>query len=544
MNKQYEQLIADYLAGETVDDLLIEACKNDAELLVYLSENLAFNRIVAFAAHAKSDEVFNSEMAKRLENIELNTERFVTPNNSNNLNKNNANSSIKPLALASEKAQNQPKKSTWQPLFALCASLVVAVLIGFNTFSEKHIAIVNKVVGAKHQQTLLNEGFLINAGKFSLSQGYAEITLNNGVMLLLEAPIELSIKNVEHISLLNGNLVARVPEQAIGFKIDTPSSEIVDLGTEFGVSVDIKGKSQVHVLTGEVKVRSSDKEEYEHLIENQARAFDLTSQVAIIKSNPSLFMRTLPGKTIEKPEYLHWSFDQQTGTKLTCDGNGIAGKCYNANVKSLLKTPTKLSFTTGKFADALYFNGIDTWLETDFSGIGGNKPRTVAFWMKTPPKFDPQFSFGILSWGLSDKFSAWQISPNPQESLGPLGRIRIGTNHAEVIGTTDITDNNWHHVAIVLFGGEHADLSTHILIYIDGKLEKTSKKSIAKVFTELNHPKSKPLTMGKNIAFNNPKNTKQHYRFFKGWLDEVYIFDSALNEKQISRLITSNTVNK
>lgn len=530
MNKQYEQLIADYLAGEPVDDLLIEACKNDAELLAQLVDDIAFNRIISFTLNAKDDQQFNDEIAQRLANVEL------LP-----IQHSQFNSKSKSSPTSINKSTKQPKRF-WQPLWAICASLIIAIFISINYFPNQPIAIVNKVVGAKSQELTINAGLAINSGEFSLSQGYAEVTLNNGVILLLEAPIELAIQNVDHITLRKGNLVARVPEQAIGFTIDTPSSEIIDLGTEFGVSVDKQGSSQVHVLTGEVKVRSSDKTEYEHLVENQARAFNLQSQVAIIKNNPSLFMRALPGKSLKQPEYLHWSFNQQAGATLTCDGNGINGKCYDAAYKSLFDGSQKPSFTAGKFSEALYFNGTDSWLTTEFSGIGGNKPRTVAFWMKTPAKFETQYAFGILSWGLSDKLSAWQISPNPQQELGPLGRIRIGTNHAEVIGTTDLTDNNWHHVAIVLFGGEHANLSTHVLIYIDGNLEKTSKKSIAKIFTELNHPKSKPLTMGRNIAFNNPKNTQQQYRFFKGWLDEVYIFDSALNADQISNLINTNTV--
>lgn len=544
MSNNYEQLIADYLAGENVDDRLIQACKNDTKLLNQLKDDVVFSRIIAFTLQTKDDKTFCDEISQQLANVSLITPSGLSTNDTSkrtglsDTTKNNA---------AENAAQPKANNRKWQPLFALCASLILAVVffIGNNKLNHPTapLAVINKVVAAKNQSIALSEGQTLEAGDFSLSQGYAEMTLNNGVVLLLEAPISLLINTVDRITLLEGNLVARVPEQAIGFTINTPSAEIVDLGTEFGVAVDTNGESQVHVLTGEVKVRSSNKADFEYLIENQARSFNLQEQVAIIDSKPDLFMRALPGKSAEQPDYLHWTFDQQAGTKLDCIGNGINGRCFDAQFKSLSGTATKPTFSQGKFNDSLYFNGTDDWLETSFAGIGGNKPRTVAFWLKIPENFKVENAYGILSWGLSDKLSAWQISPNPQEELGPLGRIRIGTNHGEVIGTTDLTDNQWHHVAIVLFGGEHANLSTHVLIYINGQLEKTSKKSIAKIFTKLNHPKSKPLTMGKNIAFSNPNNKKQHNRFFKGWLDEVYLFDSALDQQQVTQLMQRNQVN-
>jgi hypothetical protein len=46
--------------------------------------------------------------------------------------------------------------------------------------------------------------------------------------------------------------VAKVPQQAIGFSLDTPTARIVDLGTEFGVIVGLS-TTEVHVLQGEVE---------------------------------------------------------------------------------------------------------------------------------------------------------------------------------------------------------------------------------------------------------------------------------------------------
>lgn len=517
MNSQYNELIAAYLAGDDVEQEMIKACQQDAELLAELSKQVAFSRVVAFVLQAQDDELFIQTFKQRLDH-----ETQQETRKSNVL-----------LALFKSHA-------AWRYSLAACVSLFSILFIVQQYFVVTSLGMVAKVVEAQSQKGIVLSGDDVANGQFALTKGYAEITLNNGVALLLEAPIKLNLRSVDHITLVEGSLVANVPDGAEGFQVDTPSSQIIDLGTEFGVSVDKKGKSQVHVLKGEVKVRASEQQQYEHLTVDQARSFDVDQQVAIIKSQPHRFMRTLPGKSIQSPDYLHWSLNKQSGEIAKCQGKGINGQCFDAKRRSLLKGKIGPEYVQGKFGDAIYFNGEDDWLETEFEGIGGNKPRTVAFWLKVPTDFSIENSYGILSWGLVSKLSAWQISPNPLDLTGPIGRIRIGTNHAEIVGTTDLRDSQWHHVAIVLFGGEAVNLATHVLIYIDGQLEKTATKSLAKVFTELNHPDSQPLIMGRNMAFRDPNNTKQKFRFFKGWLDEVYIFDSALEQERIVNLMRLN----
>ena len=46
-----------------------------------------------------------------------------------------------------------------------------------------------------------------------------------------------------------------MPRFARGYTILTPTAEVVDLGTEFGVDVDDSGASEVHVFDGDVVAR-------------------------------------------------------------------------------------------------------------------------------------------------------------------------------------------------------------------------------------------------------------------------------------------------
>ncbi|WP_027330220.1 LamG-like jellyroll fold domain-containing protein [Marinimicrobium agarilyticum] len=507
MNSHDSELIERYFQGDAdARRQLLARVREDPDLKSHLRHQIRVHRLLKHSVHAKTGENFVAGVVQEIQ-------------------------------------RRKPSKRSWRwqmsVLAASCCVIFAIFAVTLNWHQEPSaVGSISKLAGTEPH---LMPGQSIDAGSFYLSTGYAELSLTNGVVLLLESPARLEFEGANRVLLTEGALVAKVPPEAIGFAVDTPSSNIVDLGTEFGVAVDGTGASQVHVLEGEVKVKTPNATEYENLYQNDARAFDIDRQVEVIESLPNRFMRTLPGRRYQDPHYLHWNFDDFNG-RFGCEGPGINGQCFPAKPRTLSGSDGAPDVVSGAFDDAVYFDGTNQWLSTAFPGIGGSKPRTVAFWVKVPQDFEPHQGFGILSWGLADKLSAWQISINPLEVSGPLGRIRIGTNEAEIVGTTDLRDNRWHHVAIVLFGGDKADLSTHVLMYIDGKLERSFDKSIARVFTDLDHPKSKPLMMGRNIAFSDLSNTEKVNRFFRGAVDEVFIFDTALTQKDIVKLMRTNSI--
>ena len=516
MNAKEEQLIAAYLAGENVADALLQECRDNPELLKDLAELVAVERMLLFNAEDESDEIFVAEVKERL--------RTGSDDSFTN-------------AVRNRIDKEQPRKTIPFMKIAIAASL--ALICGLfaltRTQSPVEFAQVMNTTAAvwgNDQSTTPS----LSKGPVVLNQGYAKLLMNNGVILTLEAPISFDIKSVNLIKVHHGRLVARVPEQAIGFTVMTPSSEVIDLGTEFGIDVDEKGGSEVHVIEGEVKARGLKEKSFVNLYKDDARAFDENHKMAIIESQPDKFLRALPGHSADSPEYLQWSCDEEE--EVTCRGTGIKGQFYNGALKAL-NDGQKPQYQNGQFGEALYFNGESAYVETSFPGIGNNNPRTVAFWAKVPNNFSTRNGYGMISWGLMKKGAAWQISPNPAKKEGPLGRGRIGTMNAPVVGTTDLRDNRWHHIAIVMYGGRDAATSTHILMYVDGKLEKTHLKSIAKIKTKLDHRESRPLMFGRNMAFQNESKDNKN-KFFKGWLDEIYIFDAALDQDQIKNIMKHN----
>lgn len=90
---------------------------------------------------------------------------------------------------------------------------------------------------------------------FNLDAGIVSLTLTQGTALEVQGPAVWTIVDDNRVRLQQGKLLATVPHQAIGFTVETPTSEIVDLGTEFSVTVAPTGSTDLHVLTGEVQIQ-------------------------------------------------------------------------------------------------------------------------------------------------------------------------------------------------------------------------------------------------------------------------------------------------
>ena len=92
------------------------------------------------------------------------------------------------------------------------------------------------------------------AGRLRLAEGVARIVFTNGAEVKLEAPADLELVSPQRCLLHSGRLVAHVPPEAIGFKVDTPTAVIEALGTEFGVNVREGRSADVQVFSGRVDV--------------------------------------------------------------------------------------------------------------------------------------------------------------------------------------------------------------------------------------------------------------------------------------------------
>lgn len=91
-------------------------------------------------------------------------------------------------------------------------------------------------------------------GSIELTTGVAVIQFDGGAKLALQGPARLEVIGPKTARLHRGNATVRCEQGSYTFSLLTPTSSVVDLGTEFGVAVDSQGTSEVHVLDGAVEV--------------------------------------------------------------------------------------------------------------------------------------------------------------------------------------------------------------------------------------------------------------------------------------------------
>ena len=122
--------------------------------------------------------------------------------------------------------------------------------------TSRGIAMVTRLVNADWEQqssSTIGVGQALEPGTLKLRSGYAQVEFFCGASVILEGPAELELLSPTAARFLSGRLRAQVPPAARGFQIDVEGMKVVDLGTEFGLSVSAAG-SDVQVFDGEVRV--------------------------------------------------------------------------------------------------------------------------------------------------------------------------------------------------------------------------------------------------------------------------------------------------
>lgn len=121
------------------------------------------------------------------------------------------------------------------------------------------IAYVTRLVDVKWGSKANAVGDSLSPGRLEIESGLAQIEFFCGATVVLQGPAQLDLESATSARLHSGRLRAQVPPAARGFQIQVDEMQVVDLGTEFGVSVTPEGAG-VQVFDGEVELHpKSDK---------------------------------------------------------------------------------------------------------------------------------------------------------------------------------------------------------------------------------------------------------------------------------------------
>lgn len=213
----------------------------------------------------------------------------------------------------------------------------------------------------------------------------------------------------------------------------------------------------------------------------------------------------------------HWEFEDGGGT--TAQDSSV-----NGNDGTLVNGP---AWTSGKIDGGLSFDGTDDYVDVSDNPslrFGQHDSFTIAFWAK-PLLVSPDNGFVVSKMRTSGKSGVFGY----QVYWSPLGQWVFLVDKAGYSQTYLYTsensapEDNWYHVAAVY---DNKDMK----IYLNGQFE---------VQTTFSYDASD--TPDKNLAIGVRSFDTTLEQYFKGKLDDIRIYNQALNANEVAALVPEPT---
>jgi len=373
------------------------------------------------------------------------------------------------------------------------------------------------VWSAETAKTARDDGWL-TSGLIEIESGEAMIAFNSGATATIEGPAALSIESSNRVFLNKGKLTADVPPPASGFTVNTPRLNAVDIGTRFGIDVDAEGNSELHVMEGEVEASRTSGNSVTVLVREglALRADSRTrSELSPVPYAGDQFVLQI-GSIGEPAPLLRYSFDESVGAVIEDTGTT---KNFDVPIVAEGELDNSPRRAAGAIGGGLVFQPGSELVIPLSKEFRLENSHTVSFWMKIPPKLGSRPGHEILEYGRDG--TGWRVSCDQTSGRGARGALRVEFDDGFAVGSTDLADGNWHHVAYRFIGGEKANVSSHVHLFVDGRPETISDFQPGNV----DGGRAGSLKLGGDEA-----------RGLDGWLDELHFFNEAIPTPTIQAL--------
>lgn len=225
-------------------------------------------------------------------------------------------------------------------------------------------------------------GDVVRVGDHQLDSGLANLQLGNGVDVVIQALSRFRIASATLLLLPGGRLSARVSPAGKGFTVYTPSAEVIDHGTEFGVEVTAGIGSEVHVFQGEVEVKSRvEASESVRLFGDQAMRIDeLVGSAAGITVAPERYLRSFEEPDVDYARQIRalkplLYFRMAPGEELIDRSSQLPARLVSGSQKTPL-------FAPGHIGSSFRLEGPRTRAHAsvaDYPKAADNQPSVVAW---------------------------------------------------------------------------------------------------------------------------------------------------------------------
>lgn len=170
-----------------------------------------------------------------------------------------------PVTLTAAPAPRRFWRGWYLAVAALAAGVLAAVVLwprppagpGDVAQAERTddtVAVLQNTAGAVWGESALptRPGSPLPPGRLRLAAGVVRLEFYCGATVILEGPADFHLISRTRAFCAAGKLRATVPPHAEGFTIETPTLDVVDRGTEFGLTVGGGNRTEVHVFQGQV----------------------------------------------------------------------------------------------------------------------------------------------------------------------------------------------------------------------------------------------------------------------------------------------------
>ncbi len=421
----------------------------------------------------------------------------------------------------------------------------------FHRIDASSVAVlVNVARAAGPSIENLTVGSPVRPGIFVLQSGLVQLEFLSGANVIVEGPAELELKSTKLIVCHRGKLRVRVPQQAKGFSVDTPRYRAVDLGTEFGVSVEDGDATEVHVFQGEVELfdidqlyRDAKPAALETLrigaglrntvdggekrtVANSEKFVDVDRMLQILNKEG------IKRFAAWKEQSIHWQSDPNTVLYYNFEEHKPSTRVLQNNgpVKSpgLNGAIIGCRWTEGRWPgkSALEFKGVEDCVRLNIPGEFHS--ITLSCWVRIDG-FDRRLESLFLTDGHDVGEPHWQFTDNGQLLLG----VKVDPHHSmDYLSGSDLKQidlGRWINIACV-----YDDEKNEVVHYIDGE----------RVY-------SFPISDHLNLRFGKaemgnwrPEDLKNdRIRNFNGRIDEFLLLDRSLSVEEIKNLYLAGRPN-
>jgi hypothetical protein len=414
--------------------------------------------------------------------------------------------------------------------------------------TDESVAVLLQTDQAEWEDTGMptRPGSPLPPGRLVLKSGHAHLEFYNGATVILEGPAELRLVSRTEAFCARGKLRATVPPQAHGFAIGSPSMDLIDRGTEFGLAVG-GGKTDLHVFQGQVDVYNPGAQKAKALqvvTGGQGVSRQGPGAVSLIRPDPAAFLSAAEmdarAEAATRQRQAEWAeasralrqdpslvvyypFQDDPARSRTL--HDAAGDRAHPRDGAVVGCQWGAGRWPGR--DGLEFKRVSDRVRLKVPGAF--HAVTLAAWVR-PDALPNQNNSLMMADGWEPGGMHWQIGVDgtiilgvkapPELETGPLGR---GAHYRAYNVFTPERLGRWVHLAVVY--DPAAGLVTH---YVDGR-------PVGEGEIEFDVP----LRVGDGELGNWNMATfrnKHPVRNFTGGMDEFMLFSRALTGAEVERL--------